>query len=58
MVLGYPEYGVRHSEPFADYAAFATANGALGAKVSSPGSQVGSQDVAWATVSHSEFAAM
>jgi pyruvate dehydrogenase (quinone)/pyruvate oxidase len=37
MVLGYPEYGVRHSEPFADYAAFATANGALGAKVTAPG---------------------
>ena len=33
MVLGYPEYGVRHSEPFVDYAAFATANGALGIKV-------------------------
>ncbi|HUN35416.1 MAG TPA: thiamine pyrophosphate-dependent enzyme [Trebonia sp.] len=37
MVLGYPEYGVRHSEPFADYAAFATANGALGAKITKPG---------------------
>jgi pyruvate dehydrogenase (quinone) len=33
MVLGYPEYGVRHPEPFVDYAAFATANGALGVKV-------------------------
>jgi pyruvate dehydrogenase (quinone) len=33
MVLGYPEYGVRHSEPFVDYAALATANGALGVKV-------------------------
>jgi pyruvate dehydrogenase (quinone)/pyruvate oxidase len=33
MVLGYPEYGVRHSDPFVDYAAFATANGALGLKV-------------------------
>lgn len=37
MVLGYPEYGVRHSEPFADYAAFAAANGALGAKITKPG---------------------
>jgi pyruvate dehydrogenase (quinone)/pyruvate oxidase len=37
MVLGYPEYGVRHSEPFVDYAAFATANGALGIKVEQPG---------------------
>ena len=37
MVLGYPEHGVRYPEPFADYAAFATANGALGMKVSSPG---------------------
>ena len=37
MVLGYPEHGVRYPEPFADYAAFATANGALGTKVSSPG---------------------
>ncbi len=36
MVLGYPEYGVRHSEPFVDYAAFATANGALGLKVERP----------------------
>ena len=36
MVLGYPEYGVRHDEPFADYAAFATANGGLGIKVDKP----------------------
>ena len=35
-MLGYPEYGVRHSEPFVDYAAFATANGALGIKVERP----------------------
>jgi pyruvate dehydrogenase (quinone) len=33
MVLGYPEYGVRQPEPFVDYAALATANGALGLKV-------------------------
>jgi pyruvate dehydrogenase (quinone) len=37
MVLGYPEHGVRYPEPFADYAAFATANGALGTKVTKPG---------------------
>jgi pyruvate dehydrogenase (quinone)/pyruvate oxidase len=37
MVLGYPEHGVRYPEPFVDYAAFATANGALGAKVTKPG---------------------
>jgi pyruvate dehydrogenase (quinone) len=33
MVLGYPEHGVRYPEPFVDYAALATANGALGLKV-------------------------
>jgi pyruvate dehydrogenase (quinone) len=37
MVLGYPEHGVRYPEPFADYAAFAAANGAFGAKVGKPG---------------------
>jgi pyruvate dehydrogenase (quinone)/pyruvate oxidase len=37
MVLGYPEHGVRYPEPFADYAAFAAANGALGVKVERPG---------------------
>jgi len=37
MVLGYPEHGVRQPEPFVDYAAFATANGALGIKVETPG---------------------
>jgi pyruvate dehydrogenase (quinone)/pyruvate oxidase len=37
MVLGYPEHGVRYPEPFVDYAAFATANGALGVKVAKPG---------------------
>jgi pyruvate dehydrogenase (quinone) len=37
MVLGYPEYGVRHSDPYADYAAFATANGGLGIKVEKSG---------------------
>ena len=37
MVLGYPEHGVRYPGRFADYAAFATANGALGVKVERPG---------------------
>jgi pyruvate dehydrogenase (quinone) len=37
MVLGYPEHGVRHSDPPADFAAFATANGGFGAKVTRPG---------------------
>jgi len=36
MVLGYPEHGVRHPEPFVDYASFATANGGFGAKVNHP----------------------
>jgi pyruvate dehydrogenase (quinone) len=36
MVLGYPEFGVRHSDPFTDYSAIATANGALGIKVTNP----------------------
>jgi pyruvate dehydrogenase (quinone) len=33
MVLGYPEHGVRYPPPFVDFAALATANGALGVKV-------------------------
>ncbi len=37
MVLGYPEHGVRYPEPFVDYAALASANGALGIKVQRPG---------------------
>jgi len=36
MVLGYPEHGVRYPGPFVDYAAFASANGALGIKVDWP----------------------
>jgi pyruvate dehydrogenase (quinone) len=36
MILGYPEYGVREPEPFVNYAAIATANGALGIKVERP----------------------
>ncbi|HXT93103.1 MAG TPA: thiamine pyrophosphate-dependent enzyme [Trebonia sp.] len=46
MILGYPEHGVRYPEPFADYAAFATANGALGTKVSSPGDLRGAVQLA------------
>lgn len=37
MVLGYPEYGVRHSEPYADYASFASSNGGMGIKVTAAG---------------------
>jgi pyruvate dehydrogenase (quinone) len=36
MILGYPEYGVRHTEPFVDFTSIATANGALGIKVDRP----------------------
>jgi len=46
MVLGYPEHGVRHPEPFADYAAFATANGALGMKIAKPGDLPGAIQLA------------
>src|SRR6201995_4160025 len=46
MVLGYPEHGVRYPEPFADYAAFATANGALGTKVTKPGDLAGAIQLA------------
>jgi len=37
MILGYPEHGVRYAEPFVNYAAIATANGAFGIKVVRPG---------------------
>ena len=37
LVLGYPEYGVRHSDPFTDFTGIATAYGALGLKVTHPG---------------------
>jgi pyruvate dehydrogenase (quinone) len=46
MVLGYPEHGARYPEPFADYAAFATANGALGMKVTNPGELAGAIQLA------------
>jgi pyruvate dehydrogenase (quinone) len=36
MVLGYPEHGVRYPSPAADFAAWATACGGFGAKVSDP----------------------
>ena len=36
MVLGYPEHGVRFPQPIADFAAWATACGGYGAKVSEP----------------------
>jgi len=36
MILGYPEHGVRYPDPFVNYAAIATANGALGIKVERP----------------------
>jgi pyruvate dehydrogenase (quinone) len=37
MILGYPEHGVRYPQPFVDYSAIATANGAFGIKVKQPG---------------------
>src|ERR1700684_1858339 len=36
MVLGYPEFGVRFPQPVADFAAWATACGGYGAKISNP----------------------
>jgi pyruvate dehydrogenase (quinone) len=37
IVLGFPEYAVRHETPEADFSAWARACGAYGAKVSRPG---------------------
>jgi thiamine pyrophosphate-dependent acetolactate synthase large subunit-like protein len=37
IILGYPEYAVRHREPAADFAAWARACGGFGAKVTKPG---------------------
>ena len=37
MVLGYPEHGVRFNAPEADFAAWATACGGFGRKVTEPG---------------------
>ncbi|HVT77785.1 MAG TPA: thiamine pyrophosphate-dependent enzyme, partial [Acidimicrobiales bacterium] len=36
MVLGFPEYAVRHKEPEADFAAWAQACGGYGVKVKDP----------------------
>jgi pyruvate dehydrogenase (quinone) len=36
IVLGYPEYAVRHRDPEANFAAWATACGGFGAKVTDP----------------------
>jgi pyruvate dehydrogenase (quinone) len=37
IILGYPEYAVRHEAPEADFAAWARACGGYGAKVTEPG---------------------
>ncbi|GAA4192327.1 thiamine pyrophosphate-dependent enzyme [Microbispora amethystogenes] len=37
IILGYPEYAVRHQRPEADFAAWARACGAYGAKIKDPG---------------------
>ncbi len=37
VILGYPEYAVRHKEPEADFAAWARACGGFGQKVAAPG---------------------
>jgi pyruvate dehydrogenase (quinone) len=37
IVLGFPEYAVRHDQPEADFAAWARACGGFGAKVKHPG---------------------
>src|SRR5438270_9666109 len=37
VILGYPEYAVRHKVPEPDFAAWATACGGYGAKVTDPG---------------------
>ncbi|PZG24034.1 pyruvate oxidase [Micromonospora craterilacus] len=41
IVLGYPEYAVRHRQPEADFAAWARACGGYGAKISDPKSLPG-----------------
>jgi pyruvate dehydrogenase (quinone) len=41
LVLGFPEYAVRHRPPEADFAAWARACGAYGAKVTAPGDVAG-----------------
>ncbi len=37
MILGYPEYAVRHREPEADYSTWARGCGAYGVKITKPG---------------------
>jgi pyruvate dehydrogenase (quinone) len=41
MVLGYPEYAVRHSDPVPNFAAWAESCGGFGAKVTEPGDVAG-----------------
>jgi pyruvate dehydrogenase (quinone) len=41
IVLGYPEYAVRHRQPEADFAAWARACGGFGVKVTDPGALPG-----------------
>ncbi|MDG4830981.1 thiamine pyrophosphate-binding protein [Solwaraspora sp. WMMD1047] len=41
IILGYPEYAVRHQQPTADFAAWATACGGYGAKVTRAGDLAG-----------------
>jgi pyruvate dehydrogenase (quinone) len=48
IILGYPEYAVRHREPVADFAAWARACGGFGAKVRDPGELRGAVQAALA----------
>lgn len=41
MILGYPEYAVRHQQPEADFSAWARACGGYGVKVKEPGDVAG-----------------
>jgi pyruvate dehydrogenase (quinone) len=41
IILGYPEYAVRHREPEGDFSAWARACGGFGAKVDDPGQLAG-----------------
>ncbi|MEU1880737.1 thiamine pyrophosphate-dependent enzyme [Streptosporangium sp. NPDC020072] len=41
IVLGYPEYAVRHRQPEADFSSWARGCGAYGAKVTAPGEVAG-----------------
>ncbi len=44
VILGYPEYAVRHKEPIADFGAWALACGGFGAKVTKPDDVAGAVD--------------